>query len=178
MTSRKVYRLSIRFIVFPIHYLTFTFFSLQWPVSKGQWDIIERNTAFCLHVNYSMEFTPGVPSTTNYQIRISTLSCIIILVNSPSFPCPLDNKTGDVDNANKWPIKPNFSDWPTSTLCLFDTKELPLWSFKLQKVVQLNSPKVVNSLSVARNALARVQRLHETADLWDITFCTRWFWGF
>ena len=28
------------------------------------------------------------------------------------------------------------------------------------------------------NALARVQRVHEPADLWDITFCTRWFWGF
>ena len=26
------------------------------------------------------------------------------------------------------------------------------------------------------NALARVQRVHEPADLWDITFCTRWFW--
>ena len=25
------------------------------------------------------------------------------------------------------------------------------------------------------NALARVQRVHETADLWDITFCTRCF---
>ena len=23
------------------------------------------------------------------------------------------------------------------------------------------------------NALARVQRVHEPADLWDITFCTR-----
>ena len=28
------------------------------------------------------------------------------------------------------------------------------------------------------NALARVQRVHEPADLWDITFYTRWFWGF
>ena len=28
------------------------------------------------------------------------------------------------------------------------------------------------------NALARVQRVHKPADLWDITFCTRWFWGF
>ena len=28
------------------------------------------------------------------------------------------------------------------------------------------------------NALERVQRVHEPADLWDITFCTRWFWGF
>ena len=25
------------------------------------------------------------------------------------------------------------------------------------------------------NALARVQRVHKPADLWDITFCTRWF---
>ena len=28
------------------------------------------------------------------------------------------------------------------------------------------------------NALARVQREYEPADLWDITFYTRWFWGF
>ena len=28
------------------------------------------------------------------------------------------------------------------------------------------------------NALARVQRVHKPADLWDIGFCTRWFWGF
>ena len=26
------------------------------------------------------------------------------------------------------------------------------------------------------NALERVQRVHEPADLWDITFCTRRFW--
>ena len=25
------------------------------------------------------------------------------------------------------------------------------------------------------NALAQVQRVHKPADLWDITFCTRWF---
>ena len=29
----------------------------------------------------------------------------------------------------------------------------------------------------AGNALERVQRVHEPADLWDITFWTRWFWG-
>ena len=34
------------------------------------------------------------------------------------------------------------------------------------------------SLGTAGNALARVQRVHKPADLWDITFCTRWFWGF
>ena len=28
------------------------------------------------------------------------------------------------------------------------------------------------------NALARVQRVHKPADLWDTTFCTRWFWVF
>ena len=27
----------------------------------------------------------------------------------------------------------------------------------------------------AENALVRVQRVHEPADLWDVTFCTRWF---
>ena len=29
----------------------------------------------------------------------------------------------------------------------------------------------------AGNALERVERVHEPADLWDITFWTRWFWG-
>ena len=29
----------------------------------------------------------------------------------------------------------------------------------------------------AVNALERVQRVHEPADLWNITFCTRWFWS-
>ena len=75
-------------------------FSLQWPVSKGQWDIVGRNTSFCLHVNYSMEFTLG---TFYYKLHTKFEShhcqCIIILVNSPY--CPLDNKTGDVNNANK-----------------------------------------------------------------------------
>ena len=27
------------------------------------------------------------------------------------------------------------------------------------------------------NALAQEQRAHKPADLWDITFYTRWFWG-
>jgi len=31
---------------------------------------------------------------------------------------------------------------------------------------------------VTGNALAQVQRVHKPADLWGITFCTRWFWGF
>ena len=30
---------------------------------------------------------------------------------------------------------------------------------------------------ITGNALARVQRVQAPADLWDITFCTRWFWG-
>ena len=30
-----------------------------------------------------------------------------------------------------------------------------------------------NFIEKAGNALARVQRVHEPADLWDITFCTR-----
>ena len=33
------------------------------------------------------------------------------------------------------------------------------------------------TLGLAGNALERVQRVHTPADLWDITFCTRWFWG-
>ena len=33
-------------------------------------------------------------------------------------------------------------------------------------------------LHTAGNALAQVQRVHKPADLWDITFCTHWFWGF
>ena len=27
------------------------------------------------------------------------------------------------------------------------------------------------------NVLTRVQRVNEPVDLWDITFCTHWFWG-
>ena len=34
------------------------------------------------------------------------------------------------------------------------------------------------TLIIAGNALARVQRVHKPAGLWDITFCTQWFWGF
>ena len=34
---------------------------------------------------------------------------------------------------------------------------------------------VLCSVTVSGNALARVQRVHEPADLWDITFCTRLF---
>ena len=43
----------------------------------------------------------------------------------------------------------------------------------------LKSPKQrcqITTLSIflgAGNALAQVQRVHEPADLWDITFCTR-----
>jgi hypothetical protein len=45
---------------------------------------------------------------------------------------------------------------------------------KYLKTVQVNF--VVNTVCtavLAGNALARVQRVHEPADLWDITFCTR-----
>ena len=31
---------------------------------------------------------------------------------------------------------------------------------------------VIHGISFAGNALARVQRVHKPADLWDITFCT------
>ena len=37
---------------------------------------------------------------------------------------------------------------------------------------------LTKSCHLSGNALARVQRVHEPADLWDITFCTRWFWSF
>ena len=38
--------------------------------------------------------------------------------------------------------------------------------------------RIVNSRSKdPGNALAQVQRVHEPVDLWDITFCTRRFWG-
>ena len=37
-----------------------------------------------------------------------------------------------------------------------------------------NKPDGMNKkLNNPGNALARVQRVHEPADLWDITFCTR-----
>ena len=31
---------------------------------------------------------------------------------------------------------------------------------------------------ITGNALARVQWVNEPTDLWDITFCNHWFWGF
>ena len=37
---------------------------------------------------------------------------------------------------------------------------------------------VLRTSWVTGNALALVKRVHEPAYLWDITFCTRWFWGF
>ena len=43
---------------------------------------------------------------------------------------------------------------------------------------KLKLDKYVSKYTVPGNALARVQRVHEPADLWDINFCTRWFWGF
>ena len=44
-------------------------------------------------------------------------------------------------------------------------------SYQMTKVLQkciLNARQRISG-----NALARVQRVHERADLWDITFCTR-----
>ena len=43
------------------------------------------------------------------------------------------------------------------------------------KIVHEINLKIV---PLAGNALVRVQRVHAPADLLDITFCTRWFWGF
>jgi hypothetical protein len=37
---------------------------------------------------------------------------------------------------------------------------------------------IEKNLCNSGNALARVQRVHEPADLWDITFCTHWSLGF
>ena len=37
---------------------------------------------------------------------------------------------------------------------------------------------VLEQVFITGNALARVQRVHKPTNLWDITFCTRWFWGF
>jgi hypothetical protein len=34
-------------------------------------------------------------------------------------------------------------------------------------------PVIISDSTKAGNALARVQRVHAPADLWDITFCTR-----
>ena len=45
------------------------------------------------------------------------------------------------------------------------------------KICCINDCMVISNL-VTENALERVQRVHEPSDLWDITFCTRWFWGF
>ena len=54
-----------------------------------------------------------------------------------------------------------------------------VWNFQ---ILSKNSKKWNNAflgdLIIAGNALARVQRVHKPADLWNITFCTRWFWGY
>ena len=39
----------------------------------------------------------------------------------------------------------------------------------------LQSWTCIITLCKSGNALERVQRVHEPAYLWDITFCTRWF---
>ena len=54
-------------------------------------------------------------------------------------------------------------------------------SFAVQAAISLLEVQVlyvVQKFGYTGNALARVQRVHKPADLWDITFCTRWFWGF
>ena len=43
------------------------------------------------------------------------------------------------------------------------------------QLMQLSSRLVTDQ---SGNALARVQWVHKPIDLWDITFCTRRFWGF
>ena len=42
-----------------------------------------------------------------------------------------------------------------------------------QTMIILDSYNMAFDIVVAGNALARVQRVHKPADLWDITFCTR-----
>ena len=50
------------------------------------------------------------------------------------------------------------------------TRLCPLWTTYL--------PTFDILLYFSGNALAQVQRVHELVDFWDITFCTRRFWGF
>ena len=54
----------------------------------------------------------------------------------------------------------------------FHNRDLKQLNIKLKKVKE-NLVKSKENLSKAGNALERVQRVHEPADLWDITFCTR-----
>ena len=65
---------------------------------------------------------------------------------------------------------------------LANTKTLPKYTF-LQWIrgnkgfCKVKNTEFLLESFIAGNALERVQRVHEPADLWDITFWTRWFWG-
>ena len=48
----------------------------------------------------------------------------------------------------------------------------------LKNVCYLEENILKNKFATSGNALARVQQVNKPADLWDITFCTRWFCGF
>ena len=72
---------------------------------------------------------------------------------------------------------PSFElSWIKSWLDL--SKEKNGISFQIKIYLCNDSGNKKNRRALAGNALARVQRVHEPTDLWDITFCTRWFWGF
>ena len=47
-----------------------------------------------------------------------------------------------------------------------------------EKYFSCHWAKIQKLLTSSREWLAQVQRVHKPADLWDITLCTRWFWGF
>ena len=58
----------------------------------------------------------------------------------------------------------------------FNTGPLSVLTQSVKNNTQVRASKNLNTLKkyiLAGNALERVQRVHESADLWDITFCTR-----
>ena len=69
--------------------------------------------------------------------------------------------------------------WPPTPLC-WQFRPYESWHFwttypPLLQTVVCERPLL--AYIHPGNALARVQRVHEPVDLWDITFCTRIFWG-
>ena len=66
----------------------------------------------------------------------------------------------------------------TYTIEIFSILPAVIRAYPLIKSGQKFQSTLLLEPPLAGNALVRVQRVHEPADLWDITFCTRWFWGF
>ena len=67
--------------------------------------------------------------------------------------------------------------WLVTHLVSMGTHDMKI-NIKMHTIEKtLKIPSAESCLHKSENALARVQRVNKPADLWGITFCTRWFWG-